>query len=621
MLDQAITQLRTMEQDWDPTQLVEDFIHQTQLLASNSSFQYLKEILDENNSLRDRNSILSITNDENVKSLARIQQLLADESQRCGDRGAIIAELEKRAEELDNNIKALKEESESAQAKLSEKGGEVSALQDRLAGADIERETHQLQLAAKEGVLTTAREELSSKDAELETAKTLLANTESQISNLIDETEKKTREIEAITSQLNEAADGNSALKKELEEKTSELATLQVDLQKAQSEIVTAQEAQEQTLKELEGVREEAAFFRSKFENLDKLSFKMKTPPPVTTQQHLNSMFTAAYTWALELFAGDLDPAAFSGALSGEKWAPLRTHPRVSRLIPLPLSNSAKAKRMRVAALVGILGWVCAQHLFQPTYLLQCNELCGVLASLADDNHGRETYLRSVLLPVSPSRQKENGKKRIQQAVFDILACVAPLLPKSRQEDVKSSLEAVCKHICGQWMRLQLLEEKIEPSFDAYDGDDWKLIELPVFGGSVAAPPPHDNNADGGGGGGGSSSGESVGTCAVAEEGIGDIEDIAAVLWPSFLSSRDGASELLTEGVVIAKAQTRAAYHEEKAGLLLGYHRAARQVARKDRTKSFATAAGEDMSGAKDFLRPGSGAGREGGEEEDGDEG
>ncbi|KAK8065508.1 hypothetical protein PG997_012255 [Apiospora hydei] len=311
-------------------------------------------------------------------------------------------------------------------------------------------------------------------------------------------------------------------------------------------------------------------------------------------------MFTAAYTWTLELFAGDLDPAAFSGPLSGEKWAPLRTHPRVSRLIPLPLSNSAEAKRMRVAALAGILGWVCAQHIFQPTYLLQCNELCGVLASLADDDHGRETYLRSVLLPVSPSRQKENGKKRIQQAVFDILACVAPLLPKSRQEDVKSSLEAVCKHICGQWMRLQLLEEKIEPSFDAYDGDDWKLIELPAFGGSVAALPPHDHNADGGGGGG-SSSGESTGTCAVAEEGISDIEDIAAVLWPSFLSSRDGESELLTEGVVIAKAQTRAAYHEEKAGLLLGYHRAARQIARKDRTKSFATA-GEEMSGAKDFC-------------------
>ncbi|KAK8058847.1 hypothetical protein PG994_009295 [Apiospora phragmitis] len=312
-------------------------------------------------------------------------------------------------------------------------------------------------------------------------------------------------------------------------------------------------------------------------------------------------MFTAAYTWALELFAGDLDPAAFSAALSNDKWAPLRTHPRVSRMIPLPLSNSAEAKRMRVAALVGILGWVCAQHIFQPTYLLQCNELCGVLASLADDDHGRETYLRS----------------RIQQAVFDILACVAPLLPKARQEEVKSSLEAVCKHICGQWMRLQLLEEKIEPSFDAYDNNDWRLIELPDFGGSsAAAPQPHDSTE----GGGSSSSGESTGTCAVAEEGISDIEDIAAVLWPSFLSSRDGESELLTEGVVIAKGQTRAAYHEEKAGLLLGFHRAARQIARKDRTKSFATA-GEEMHAAKDFLRPGSGGGRESGGEEDGDEG
>lgn len=283
MLDQAITQLTSMEQDWDPTQLVEDFIHQIHLLASNSSFQYLKEILEENNSLRDRNSILSITNDENVKSLARIQQLLADESQRCGERGTTIAELEKHVGEFDDSIKALKEESESTQAKLVEKDDEVSALQDKLAGADIEREAHQMQLAEKEGVLTTTREELSGKGAELEAAKTELADDETRINNLIDETQKKSAEIESITAQLNEAVDGNSTLKKELEDKASELETLKADLGKAQSEIVAAEEAQEQTLKELEGVREEAAFFRSKFEDLNKLSFKMKTPPPVTT--------------------------------------------------------------------------------------------------------------------------------------------------------------------------------------------------------------------------------------------------------------------------------------------------------------------------------------------------
>ncbi|KAK8111983.1 uncharacterized protein PG998_008440 [Apiospora kogelbergensis] len=620
MLDQAITHLTSMEQDWDPTHLVEDFIHQTQLLASNSAFQYLKDILEENNSLRDRNSILSITNDENVKSLARIQQLLADETQRCGERDASLAELEKRAAEFDEKIRLLKEESESTQAKLAGKDDEVSALQDKLAGADIEREAHQLQLAAKDGELTTARDELSNKDADLEATKMQLAENEAHINNLIEEAQTKSGKIDNIISQLNEAIDDNSASKQELEDKASELDTLQADLGKAQSEIVAARENQEQTLKELKEVRDEAAFFRTKFENLDKLSFNMKTPPTVTTQQQLNSMFTAAYTWASELFAADLDPAAFSGASSGEKWAPLRTHPRVSRLIPLPISNSAEAKRMRVAALVGVLGWTCAQHMFQPTYLLQCNELCGVLASLADDDHDRETYLRSVLLPVSPSRQKENGKKRIQQAVFDVLACVAPLLPKARQEEVKSSLEAVCKHICGQWMRLQLLEEKIEPSFDAYDGDDWKIIELPAFDGSTDATSSHqqDNEARGGGG---SSSGESTGTCAVAE-GITDIDDIAAVLWPSFLSSRDGESELLTEGFVVAKAQTQQAHHEEKAGLLLGFHRAARQIARKDRTKSFATTPGVGEEAPKDFLRPGSGDGaHESGEEGEGDEG
>jgi hypothetical protein len=55
---------------------------------------------------------------------------------------------------------------------------------------------------------------------------------------------------------------------------------------------------------------------------------------------------------------------------------------------------------------------------------------------------------------------------------------------------------------------------------------------------------------------------------------------------------------------VLSKEQVRPVYSEEKAGLLQGVHRAARQISRKYRTKSFATNA--DMEEAsnlvKDFL-------------------
>lgn len=300
-------------------------------------------------------------------------------------------------------------------------------------------------------------------------------------------------------------------------------------------------------------------------------------------------MFSLAYNWAENLFSADLEEKVFVTPASGTIWAKIRNHGRVNRIIPLPLSNTREAKQMRICAVLAIVAWSLAQYIFQPTYLLQCNELSDLLAGLADDDPVREHYLRSVLLPVSPSKQKSNGKKRIEQVVVEVFASVSPVLPNSKHDEFRSSLETMCKQICGQWMRLQLLEEKIEPSFDAYDDEDWKLLQLPFFGDANAEPVDEGAATE----------------SAIADDDrykpVGDIEDIAAVLWPSFLSFRGGESELVTEGFVLNKAQVKPAYNEEKAALLQGIHRAARQISRKDRTKSFVTN-GEDMSAVKSFL-------------------
>lgn len=300
-------------------------------------------------------------------------------------------------------------------------------------------------------------------------------------------------------------------------------------------------------------------------------------------------MFSLAYNWAENLFIGDLEEKVFITPTSSTIWAKIRVHGRVNRIIPLPLSNTREAKQMRICAVLAIVAWALAQYIFQPTYLLQCNELSDLLDGLADDDPVREHYLRSVLLPVSPSRQKANGKKRIEQVVVEVMACISPVFPSSRHEELRGSLETICKSICGQWMRLQLLDEKVEPSFDAYDEEDWKMLNLPPI-----------NNDDEGGAALGIPATESAIVDDDRYQAVGDIEDISAVLWPSFLSFRGGESELLTEGFVLNKAQVKPAFNEEKAALLQGIHRAARQMSRKDRTKSFVTN-GEDMS-IKAFL-------------------
>jgi hypothetical protein len=307
-------------------------------------------------------------------------------------------------------------------------------------------------------------------------------------------------------------------------------------------------------------------------------------------------MFTLAYKWTESLFIDDLDETTFTTPSSSTAWAKIRNHSRVNRIIPLPLSNTREAKQMRISAVLAILAWSLAQYIFQPTYLLQCNELSDLLAGLADDDPVRENYLRSVLLPVLPSKQKANGKKRIEQVVLEVYVAVSPVLPTSKHDEFRSSLESMCKQVCGQWMRLQLLDEKIEPNFDAYDEEDWKLLNLPAFNGNDGETASTDAGAvvD-----------DAATESAIADDdryqGVGDIENISAVLWPSFLSFRGGESELLTEGFVLNKAQVKPAYNEEKAALLQGIHRAVRQISRKDRTKSFATN-GEDMGMVKSFL-------------------
>lgn len=315
-------------------------------------------------------------------------------------------------------------------------------------------------------------------------------------------------------------------------------------------------------------------------------------------------MFTATYRWAEEFFGVDLGEDVFMTPASGITWAKIRNHGRVSRVIPLPLSNTSAAKHMRISAAISIAGWSLARYIFQPTYLLQCNELSDLLADLADDDPLRQNYLRSVLLPVLPSKQKANGRRRIEQFVLEVFACVSPVLPDRQHEALKSSLETMCKEVCGQWMRLQLLDEKIEPNFDAYDEEDWRPVSLPSSDGSTDVD-AEKAVAPAGTAVGDEATNESAIVDGDSCDGVSDIEDIAAVLWPSFLSFHNGESELLTEGFVLTKDQVRPAYGEEKAALLQGIHRAARQISRKDRTRSFATSVAgteEVRSLVKDFL-------------------
>ncbi|KAH8681741.1 hypothetical protein BX600DRAFT_505395 [Xylariales sp. PMI_506] len=526
-----------MAEDPDPSQMLESFIKHVQVLAADSSYQFLKGILDDNEDLKDRNNNLNITNDQNLKTLGRLQQQLEEETKRVEEQVSEIEKLVNDNTDLNGRVELLEQDAETTKAQLDQNAEDIASLRTSLGEA--------------------------------------------------------TGELEETKTDLEKTREENSQLQADVNFRDSEIQGLMTSLEEERSSLAATRALEEQARTELQFVKDELEAKKTRLNELAALTFKMKNPPQDTTRQQLNTIYNAVYKWAEEVFSDDLEDTIFHSS-SAPSWNKLKNHGRVNRIIPLPLSNTPEAKQMRIAAVMAVVAWSFAQYIFQPTYLLQCNELSDLLAGLADDDPVRENYLRSVLLPIHPSKQKTNGKKRIEQAVADVFACVSPVLPELKKEVFRSSLEKMCKQVCGQWMRLQLLDEKIEPCFDAYDEEDWKLQPLPALDDSKG-----DSHA--------SSSGyqdTSTESAVTDEQGLHDLEDIAAVLWPSFLSFRGGESELLTEGFVLNKGQTKAAYSEEKAALLQGIHRAARQITRKDRTKSFATTGGERTPLKQGFLLP-----------------
>jgi chromosome segregation ATPase len=60
--------------DIDSSVMLDVFIQHVQLLTQDNSYLYLKYILEENTTLRERNHNLEITNDENHRTISKLQQ-------------------------------------------------------------------------------------------------------------------------------------------------------------------------------------------------------------------------------------------------------------------------------------------------------------------------------------------------------------------------------------------------------------------------------------------------------------------------------------------------------------------------------------------------------------------
>ncbi|KAH8880191.1 hypothetical protein GQ53DRAFT_833485 [Thozetella sp. PMI_491] len=231
-----------------------------------------------------------------------------------------------------------------------------------------------------------------------------------------------------------------------------ELAVTQQRLASTRGELASTEE-------ELAVTKQRLHFKTTRLSELDNLAFKMTKLPREAIAERLSVIFTSAYKLAEVHFYVDLEEAVLANP---SPWDIIQKYDRVEN-IPLPRTNTLVAKKMRTAAVLAVIAVVLAEHIFLPIYLLEeSDELFSLMSDLAYDDPSRESYLRAVLLSLLPDKQTQLGRKRIKNAVRDVLACVAPLLVDEKQDMFRTAIENLCEQACEQWMHLQQIPEKVK---------------------------------------------------------------------------------------------------------------------------------------------------------------
>ncbi|CRK11287.1 hypothetical protein BN1708_010093, partial [Verticillium longisporum] len=282
-------------------------------------------------------------------------------------------------------------------------------------------------------------------------------------------------------------------------------ATLKEELQSAKHNLLTQSEV-------LVRAEDSLASFRSFTATLIPLEDEISS---------ISEMLDSAFSDALNLFKVSLGCDLHNDRLKESRsWDRVRDHPSVDRLIPLPASNSAHAKRMRTAAGLAIYARALSKHVFRQTYLTVNDSTERVLHTLQAANATQDVFVRAVLLKVLPEQQRQCQEECATHAVDEVLVAVGGWLSADQRATFKSRLGHLTSVLCGEWQRVQVLNERVEPCLSIKTPDDW--LPLPTLGDPVAVD-------DGAGSRGRQTRQQDTHTELSASE-------MVKILWPAFLA-------------------------------------------------------------------------------------
>ena len=187
---------------------------------------------------------------------------------------------------------------------------------------------------------------------------------------------------------------------------------------------------------------------------------------------------------------------------------------------------------MRISALLAILARCIDQHIFEPTYILDEEDVIrGLLMRLAGTNSKMESFCRGLLLSIFPEEQARNAAKAVERVVREVGWYIQDLLPVSQYESFRSGLEQVVEQARDAWHIMQRAKDKFEPNFELSHYED---IQYQTLGFEEVDISAIEQNL------------------TSASEG----DEEVLVIFPRVYLIDDAEPDPITPGVVLMKSQT-----------------------------------------------------------------
>ncbi|KAL2197050.1 hypothetical protein P885DRAFT_36504 [Corynascus similis CBS 632.67] len=178
----------------------------------------------------------------------------------------------------------------------------------------------------------------------------------------------------------------------------------------------------------------------------------------------LNKLFSSVKALA-ETYFGSLPSEIRSNPAL---WDNFREHSAVKNSIPLPMSDSAVAKQMRIGAFLAVVASELEEHLFHPTYLLpDGTELNNLLDNAVKKYPAEEANARAALLRLSERSPGTDSvlTSCISTVVRRVIEHVLDLIPEGSKSAFERELKAFCRVAAEQWTFIQRLDARIHPDY------------------------------------------------------------------------------------------------------------------------------------------------------------